>query len=113
MPDIRAEARELYEEAPAGPPGGWTPMTAEEADVLVASSDAAARERAAHNPLLPAEVVRKLTRAPGSRVRLAASSHPALTEDERAAIDVEIAPEIRYRLPVDAGWPDARTSRRT
>ncbi|GAA2263793.1 hypothetical protein GCM10010402_19360 [Actinomadura luteofluorescens] len=113
MPDIRAEARELYEEAPAGPPDGWTPMTAEEADVLVTSGDVVARERAAHNPLLPVEVVRKLTRAPGSRVRLAASSHPAPTEDERAAIDVEIDPEIRYRLPVDAGWPDARTSRRT
>ena len=33
-------------------------MTAEEADVLVASGDAEARERAALNPLLPVEVER-------------------------------------------------------
>ncbi|MGW3769819.1 hypothetical protein [Actinomadura verrucosospora] len=99
MPDIRAEARERIAETPAGPPGGWTPMTPEEADALVTSGDAAARERAAQNPLLSVDVVRRLTRAPESRVRLAASSHPALTENERAAIDVEIDPEIRYHLP--------------
>ncbi|WP_141585053.1 hypothetical protein [Actinomadura sp. WMMA1423] len=99
MPDIRAEARERFEEAPARPPGGWTSMTAEEADELVASGDAAARERVAQNPLLPVEVVRRLTRDPELRVRVAASSHPALTEDERAAIGVEIDPGIRYRLP--------------
>lgn len=99
MDDIRAEARGRLAEAPAGAPGGWTPMTAEEADVLVTSGDAGERERAVQNPLLPVDVVRRLTRDPESRVRLTASSHPALTEDERAAIDVEIDPEIRHRLP--------------
>ncbi|RAY16767.1 hypothetical protein DPM19_00945 [Actinomadura craniellae] len=98
--DIRAEAYERFGEA-GRPPGGWTPITAEEADVLVTSENAQVREQAAENPLLPADVVRRLTRDPEFRVRLAASSHPALTEDERAAIDVEIDPEIRYHLP---GW---------
>ncbi|QKG27143.1 glycyl-tRNA synthetase [Actinomadura verrucosospora] len=98
MDDIRAEARERFGEAER-PPGGWTPMTAEEADALVTSENAETRERAARNPLLPVDVVRRLTRDPEFRVRLAASSHPALTEDERASIDIEIDPEIVYRLP--------------
>ncbi|WP_239067795.1 hypothetical protein [Actinomadura bangladeshensis] len=99
MDDIRDEARERLAKALGGPPGGWMPMTDEEADVLVTSEDAAERERAAQNPLLPAGAVRKLARDPEPGVRLAASSHPALTEDERAAIDIEIDPAIRHRLP--------------
>ncbi|MGI5422074.1 hypothetical protein [Actinomadura luteofluorescens] len=108
MPDIRAEARERYEEAPAGPPAGWTPMTAEEADVLVTSGDAATRERAAHNPLLPAEVVRKLTRAPGSRVRWCALRDPRLRpkrvaellQDENPNLHQDAAADPRLPLPL-------------
>lgn len=98
--DLRAEAHERFEESER-PPGGWTPMTGEEADLLVTSENDEVRERAAENPLLPVAAVRRLTRDPEFRVRLAASSHPALTEVERAAIDVEIDPEIRYHSP---GW---------
>ncbi|WP_433328247.1 hypothetical protein [Spirillospora sp. CA-294931] len=95
---VRAAAHQRFEEADR-PPGGWTPITSEEADLLVRSENAEVRERAAFNPLLPIEAVRGLARDPEFRVRLAASTHPALAEEERAAIDVEIDPGIRYHLP--------------
>ncbi|MEU0398064.1 hypothetical protein ABZ208_36005 [Streptomyces sp. NPDC006208] len=49
----------------------------------------------AHNPHLPADVVKQLATDPDPAVRLAVSARPGLTEQERAAIDWAVGPEDR------------------
>jgi hypothetical protein len=53
------------------------------------------RARAAADPRLPADLVAKLAADPSPTVRLAASMHPGLSEQQRAAIDYRVAPEDR------------------
>jgi hypothetical protein len=69
----------------------------EEAEELARRGSDWDRARAASDPNLPADLVTKLAADPSPMVRLAASMHPGLTEQQRAAIDYRVAPEDRIQ----------------
>ncbi|MFI0406147.1 hypothetical protein [Actinomadura sp. 3N508] len=70
------------------------------AERLAAHAEARVRGYVAGNPHLPADLVRTLATDEDPRVRRAAATHPALSEEERSAIEFEFEfdPSVRYRL---------------
>ncbi|MFF9869541.1 PE-PGRS family protein [Streptomyces sp. NPDC013953] len=80
-------------------------LTSELAELLVTHEDAGIRAGVAENPHLAADLVVRLGEDPDERVRFNAAQHPSLDEDQRAAIPVEISPDLRY-WPLD--WVLAR-----
>jgi hypothetical protein len=65
------------------------------AEALARGEDVWDRARAAADPIMPSDLVVKLSTDPSPAVRLAASMHPSLSERQRAAIDYHVAPDDR------------------
>lgn len=73
----------------------------QEAEELARHKSEWDRVQAATDPRLPADLVAELAADPSPFVRLAASMHPGLTEQQRAAIDYRVAPQDRI---IPAPW---------
>jgi hypothetical protein len=100
--DNRWVPRELREElspTPADPPTAVPvedpPLDRGEAEARAGSDSLAERVRAAIDPRLPADLVARLAVDPSPRVRLTVSMRRELSEEERAAIDYQVAPTDR------------------
>lgn len=73
--------------------------------ILADEDGAEDRHAMAMNRALPADAVARLAVDPDPRVRLAASVHPALTEDERAAIDYQVPVDETFGYEPEAVFP--------
>ncbi|MEU7278092.1 PE-PGRS family protein [Streptomyces sp. NPDC045431] len=71
-------------------------LTRDLAERLVRDEDSGTRCAVARNPRLDADLAAVLCEDPYDAVRLNASVHPALTEEQRAAARVEVAPHSRH-----------------
>jgi len=98
--DNRWVPRELREELspkadPTSVPVEDPPLDRAEAEARACSDSLAERVRAAIDPRLPADLVATLAVDPSPRVRLIVSMRRELSEEERAAIDYQVAPTDR------------------
>jgi hypothetical protein len=93
-PFLRAYAESALEERQrtVEPAPVAAPLSRADAEALTRGDDAA-REAAAADPRLPADLVAVLATDPSHFVRLAVSLRPELTEEQRAAIDCRSAPK--------------------
>jgi hypothetical protein len=92
--------------APDPTPADEPPLDPQEAELRVGSESEWTRREAAADPRLPADLVARLATDPAPSVRLAVSMRQELSEEQRAAIDYQVAPDARI-TPVR--W--ARTTR--
>ncbi|KHD73319.1 hypothetical protein MB27_35475 [Actinoplanes utahensis] len=101
-PRIADAARALLRHTPAQP----ATMGRDQAVSFAESTSPWNRAQAAADPELPAAWVGVLATDPEPQVRLAVSMRPGLTEEQRAAIPVEIGPELPVPAWVLAAGPD-------
>ncbi len=104
--------------APAGPGdlamiAGNPSLPSDVLALLVRDPDPHVREAAAGRTELTAQQRREFAEDPHPAVRTRISLHPALTEEERAAIDYTVAPDRTFgRCDIPAWLYDPATSRR-
>ncbi|WP_446219879.1 hypothetical protein [Micromonospora sp. IBHARD004] len=72
-----------------------SPLNSGEAEAIAGSESEWTRAGGAADPRLPVDLVARLAVDPSPMVRLAVSMRPELSEEERAAIDYQVAPDDR------------------